>query len=130
MYMKFDFNYLLYSLKQFLVSDSEFLEMRELLNAIDTDEYLENYLSSLKLGEQNRKRVEIKLRNHIKQARDRHIPLGVDTEPYKDLYEAYLARQEYLNRFATRSFISSNLNKYILLMIISAMSVLCIFLLR
>lgn len=127
MYMKFDLNYLLYSIKSFLISDFSFKELSDLLNAIDTDEYMQNYLSSLRLNSENRKKVELKLRSYIKQAQDAHIPLGVETEPYNDLYEAYLARHAYLGKFDKRSFISSNLNKYILLMIITAMSVLCVF---
>ena len=55
--MKLDLHYLKYELKGYLISDFKSREIMELLNDLEPEKYLQEYVLSLKLQDENKEKV-------------------------------------------------------------------------
>lgn len=95
--MKFDLHYLKYELKGYLISDFKSRKIMDLLNDLEPEKYLQEYVLSLKLQDENKEKVSLRLRHILENAKKANIPLGIEYEPYPNEEEAYLARQRYIN---------------------------------
>lgn len=54
--MKFDLHYLKYELKGYLISDFKSRKIMELLNDLEPEKYLQEYVLSLKLQDKNKEK--------------------------------------------------------------------------
>lgn len=110
--MKLDLHYLMYELKGYLISDFKSREIMELLNDLEPEKYLQEYVLSLKLQDENKEKVSLRLRHILENAKKANIPLGIEFEPYPNAEEAYLAKQRYINVLVQKeeylSFISKS----------------------
>lgn len=95
--MKLDLHYLKYELKGYLISDFKSREIMELLNDLEPEKYLQEYVLSLKLQDENKEKVSLRLRHILENTKKANIPLGIEFEPYPNAEEAYLAKQRYIN---------------------------------
>ena len=74
--MKLDLHYLKYELKGYLISDFKSREIMELLNDLEPEKYLQEYVLSLKLQDENKEKVSLRLR-HILENAKKQISLWV-----------------------------------------------------
>lgn len=91
--MKIDFNYIKYRIRSFVISDFESREISSLLNDLEPEEYLMNYILSLDLNKENSNTVTLRLRSILEKAKKDHVPLSINYEQYENGQNAYLARQ-------------------------------------
>lgn len=125
--MKIDLNYLTYQIKSHLYSDFRSNEIASLLNDLDPEKYLQEYVLSLHLHKENEDKVSLRLRHILENAKNEHIPLSIEYEPYANEEEAYLARQRYINVLVQKEQFLSFISKAIFLMVITAFCLLVIF---
>lgn len=67
--MKLDLHYLKYELKGYLISDFKSREIMELLNDLEPEKYLQEYVLSLKLQDENKEKVSLRLRHILENAK-------------------------------------------------------------
>lgn len=67
--MKFDLHYLKYELKGYLISDFKSRKIMELLNDLEPEKYLQEYVLSLKLQDKNKEKVSLHLRHILENAK-------------------------------------------------------------
>lgn len=124
--MKFDLHYLVYELKGYLVSDFKSREIMDLLNDLEPEKYLQEYVLSLKLKDVNQDKVSLRLRNLLENAKKANIPLGIEYEPYPNEEEAYLARQRYINVLVQKEQYFSFISKSVFLVALTAICLLIV----
>ncbi len=76
--MKFDLHYLKYELKGYLISDFKSRKIMDLLNDLEPEKYLQEYVLSLKLQDENKEKVSLRLRHILENAKKANIPLGIE----------------------------------------------------
>ena len=69
--MKFDLHYLKYELKGYLISDFKSRKIMDLLNDLEPEKYLQEYVLSLKLQDENKEKVSLRLRHILENAKRR-----------------------------------------------------------
>lgn len=124
--MKFDLHYLVYELKSFLISDFKSREIMNLLNDLEPEKYLQEYVLSLKLKDEDQEKVTLCLRRILENAKKANIPLGIEYEPYENEEEAYLARQRYINKLVQKEQYLSFISKSVFLVVLTAISLLIV----
>lgn len=67
--MKFDLHYLKYELKGYLISDFKSRKIMDLLNDLEPEKYLQEYVLSLKLQDENKEKVSLRLRHILENAK-------------------------------------------------------------
>lgn len=122
--MKIDFNYIKYRIRSFVISDFESREISSLLNDLEPEEYLKNYILSLDLNKENSNTVTLRLRSILEKAKKDHVPLSINYEQYENGQNAYLARQRYINVLVQKMQFLAFIRKSILLLTIAAISLL------
>uniref|UniRef100_UPI00402ABF1D hypothetical protein n=1 Tax=Succinivibrio sp. TaxID=2053619 RepID=UPI00402ABF1D len=113
--MKLDLHYLKYELKGYLISDFKSREIMELLNDLEPEKYLQEYVLSLKLQDENKEKVSLRLRHILENTKKANIPLGIEFEPYPNAEEAYLAKQRYINVIVQKEEYLSIISKTVFL---------------
>lgn len=124
--MKFDLHYLKYELKGYLISDFKSRKIMDLLNDLEPEKYLQEYVLSLKLQDKNKEKVSLRLRHILENAKKVNIPLGIEYEPYPNEEEAYLARQRYINVFVQKEEYLSFIRKSVFLVVLTAICLLIV----
>ncbi|MBQ8023844.1 MAG: hypothetical protein IJ254_06215 [Succinivibrio sp.] len=125
--MKTDINYLMYQLKSFLYSDFKSNEISSLLNDLEPEKYLQEYVLSLHLNKENEDKVCLRLRHILENAKSEHVPLSIEYEPYQNAEEAYLARQRYINGLVQKEQYLAFISKSIFLLSLTAICLLVVF---
>lgn len=125
--MKTDLKFILYSLKSIFEADFKSKELMLLLNDLDPETYLEEYVKSLKLNPVNENKVRLRLRHILETAKNERIPLGIETEPYGKAEDAYLARQRYISTVVQKEQFIASVNKSVILLFLTALTLLIIF---
>ena len=64
--MKFDLHYLKYELKGYLISDFKSRKIMDLLNDLEPEKYLQEYVLSLKLQDKNKEKVSLHLSTFLR----------------------------------------------------------------
>ena len=103
--MKFDLHYLKYELKGYLISDFKSRKIMDLLNDLEPEKYLQEYVLSLKLQDKNKEKVSL---------------------PYPNEEEAYLARQRYINVLVQKEEYLSFIRKSVFLVVLTAICLLIV----
>ena len=124
--MKFDLHYLKYELKGYLISDFKSRKIMDLLNDLEPEKYLQEYVLSLKLQDKNKEKVSLHLRHILENAKKDNIPLGIEYEPYPNEEEAYLARQRYINVLVQKEEYLSFIRKSVFLVVLTAICLLIV----
>lgn len=124
--MKFDLHYLKYELKGYLISDFKSRKIMDLLNNLEPEKYLQEYVLSLKLQDENKEKVSLRLRHILENAKKTNIPLGIEYEPYPNEEEAYLARQRYINVLVQKEEYLSFIRKSVFLVVLTAICLLIV----
>lgn len=124
--MKVDLHYLVYELKGYLISDFKSREIMNLLNDMEPEKYLQEYVMSLKLKDENEEKVTLHLRRILENAKKANIPLGIEYEPYENEEEAYLARQRYINVLVQNEQYFSLISKSVFLVALTAICILMV----
>lgn len=124
--MKFDLHYLKYELKGYLISDFKSRKIMDLLNDLEPEKYLQEYVLSLKLQDENKEKVSLRLRHILENAKKDNIPLGIEYEPYPNEEEAYLARQRYINVLVQKEEYLSFIRKSVFLVVLTAICLLIV----
>ena len=124
--MKFDLHYLKYELKGYLISDFKSRKIMDLLNDLEPEKYLQEYVLSLKLQDENKEKVSLRLRHILKKKKKANIPLGIEYEPYPNEEEAYLARQRYINVLVQKEEYLSFIRKSVFLVVLTAICLLIV----
>lgn len=124
--MKFDLHYLVYELKGYLISDFKSREIMNLLNSLEPEKYLQEYVLSLKLKDEDQEKVSLHLRHILENAQKDNIPLGIEYEPYENEEEAYLARQRYINMLVQKEQYFSFISKSVFLVALTAICLLIV----
>ena len=124
--MKVDLHYLVYELKGYLISDFKSREIMNLLNDMEPEKYLQEYVMSLKLKDENEEKVTLHLRRILENAKKANIPLGIEYEPYENEEEAYLARQRYINVLVQNEQYFSLISKSVFLVALTAICILIV----
>lgn len=124
--MKFDLHYLKYELKGYLISDFKSRKIIDLLNDLEPEKYLQEYVLSLKLQDENKEKVSLRLRHILENAKKTNIPLGIEYEPYPNEEEAYLARQRYINVLVQKEEYLSFIRKSVFLIVLTAICLLIV----
>lgn len=125
--MKIDLNYLTYQIKSHLYSDFKSNEIASLLNDLEPEKYIQEYVLSLHLNKENEEKVSLRLRHILENAKSEQIPLSIEYEPYANEEDAYLARQRYINVLVQKEQLLSFISKSIFLLVITAVCLLVIF---
>ena len=124
--MKIDLHYLVYELKGYLISDFKSREIMNLLNDLEPEKYLQEYVLSLKLQGENKEKVSLHLRHILENAKKANVPLGIEYEPYPNEEEAYLARQRYINSLVQNEQYFTFISKSVFLVAITAICLLIV----
>ena len=124
--MKFDLHYLKYELKGYLISDFKSRKIMDLLNDLEPEKYLQEYVLSLKLQDENKEKVSLRLRHILENAKNANIRLGIEFEPYPNAEEAYLAKQRYINVLVQKEEYLSFISKSVFLVVLTAICLLIV----
>ena len=124
--MKLDLHYLKYELKGYLISDFKSREIMELLNDLVPEKHLQEYLLSLKLHDENKEKVSLRLRHILENAKNANIHLGIEFEPYPNEEDAYLAKQRYINVLVQKEEYLSFISKSVFLVVLTAICLLIV----
>ena len=124
--MKLDLHYLKYELQGYLISDFKSREIMELLNDLEPEKYLQEYVLSLKLHDENKEKVSLRLRHILENAKNANITLGIEFEPYPNAEDAYLAKQRYINVLVQKEEYLSFISKSVFLVVLTAICLLIV----
>lgn len=97
-----------------------------LLNDLEPEKYLQEYVLSLKLKDKNQEIVSLRLKHILENAKKTDIPLGIEYEPYENEEEAYLTRQHYINMLVQKEQYFSFISKSVFLVAITAICLLTV----
>lgn len=76
--------------------------VREMLNSLQPELYIQDLENDEELSERARKKIALKLRTILSQAKREQIPLGLTLAPYRTFEDAYLYRQRFIEKVCER----------------------------